>query len=368
MKYISILLLWFPIITIQGQGVLDEYIESGLRSNLSLIQKENNYNQSLESLREAKGLFYPSISLNARYTVSQGGRVIEFPVGDLLNGVYSTLNQLTASDRFTALDNEEIRFLRPTEHESKLRLVQPLFNTDIYYNSKIKKELAVSEQISLEQFRRELVTEIKRSYYTVAMTQRIVDMLKITRSLLVENVRINTRLEENDKVTRDIVLRSQTELHEFDQQLREAQKNSLMARAYFNFILNRTLTDSVVVEEPPGIIFPENPEDSYIDQAVRNREELHNLEQLVRISNLSLTMNQAGKLPDILLVADYGFQGERYEFSKSHDYIQASAVLSWDLFSGFQNRSRIKQSLIQKESVQKQLEEVRNRISLQVIN
>ena len=41
-------------------------------------------------------MFLPDISMNARYTVARGGRIIEFPVGDLLNPVYITLNMLTA--------------------------------------------------------------------------------------------------------------------------------------------------------------------------------------------------------------------------------------------------------------------------------
>lgn len=368
MKYLSVLFPLFLWIPLHSQDILTSYIAEGLKSNLSLLQKENNYRRSLEALNQARGLFYPSLSVNARYTVSEGGRVIEFPVGDLLNGVYSTLNQLTASDMFPQLDNEEIRFLRPTEHETKLRLVQPLFQADIYYNARIRKEIAVSEQISLEQYRRELITEIRKAYYAVAMSGRVVDMLNDTRLLLVENVRVNNSLLENDKITPDILLRSQTELYEFDQQLRDAFKNREIAGTYFNFLLNRPLTDTIIIEEPSIVDVPENTADYYIDEAIRNREELKNLEQLIRISDLSVVMNQKGSLPDILLVADYGFQGERYEFNKDQDYIQASAVLTWDLFAGFQNRSKIRQSVIQKESAGNQLEEAKSRISLQVIS
>jgi len=368
MKNVFLILMTFLFVPVQAQTILQEYIGIGLKNNLALLRQEDNYRHSLEVLSEAKGLFYPAISLNARYTVSEGGRVIEFPVGDLLNDAYSTLNLLTASDRFPVLENQEIRFLRPNEHETKLRLVQPVFNTDIYYNSKIKKEAAVSEQIGVEQYRRELITEIKKAYYNAAMTHRVVEMLRNTRLLLVENVRINMRLEDNDKVTHDVVLRSQTELHEFDQQFREAQKNRQISNSYLNFLLNRPLTDSIIIEEPQDFNLPQLNQAEYIQQATLKREELRNLEQLIRINELSLSMNQSGKLPEIMLVADYGFQGERYEFNRDNDYLQASAVLSWNLFSGLQNRSKIRQSLIQKDAAEKQLDEARNRISLQVIS
>jgi outer membrane protein len=48
--------------------------------------------------------------------------------------------------------------------------------------------------------------------------------------------------------------------------------------------------------------------------------------------------------------------------------MQASAVLTWNLFSGFQNKSKIKQALIDKTIIGNRLEEARKQIELQVIN
>jgi outer membrane protein len=351
-----------------GQDLLDEYIRFGLENNLTLKQKYSDYQKSIEALREAKGLFYPGISLNARYTVSEGGRVIDFPVGDLLNPVYSTLNALTSSDLFPQVDNQQIKFLRPTEHETKIRLAQPVFKTDIYYNSKIKKELTFYEDADLNQYKRELVSEIKKAYYNLAMTDGILSMLKETRKLLLENIRVNKKLIENDKVTKDALYRSEAELNKFDQELQNAEKNRTVAGAYFNFLLNRKLDDSVNIQRP--VTFPMLGDyiNNYADSALGNREEIKKLEEYRNISDLKVKMNQAGKLPDMFVVVDYGFQGEDYRFNKNQDYLQASAILSWNLFSGFQNRARIKQAIIDKSQLDLRLDEVKKQIELQVIN
>ncbi|MBN1790801.1 MAG: TolC family protein [Bacteroidales bacterium] len=368
MKYLIVVCLSFLTSSMEAQSILREYIALGLENNLALKQKESGYQQSLEALKEARGLFYPSVSINARYTVSEGGRVIDFPVGDLMNPVYSTLNQLTSSNMFPVIENEEIRFLRPTEHETKIRLIQPVFNTDLYYNAKIKEELSVAEEISVDQYKRELVAEISKAYYTVGMTVGLFRMLEETRLLLVENVRVNTRLFENDKITRDILLRSQTELSKFDQQLQVALKNKQVASAYFNFLLNRPLSDSILVETPVVAVMPEGMPEDYSQQAVLNREEIKSLEKYGRISDLNISMHRSSGLPDLFILADYGFQGEEYQFNKDQDYLQASIVLSWDIFSGLQNRSKIRQALIQREMVEDRLHEAKSRIELQVIN
>lgn len=354
--------------SLPGQEVLQDYIRFGLENNLALKQKQSGYEKSLEALREAKGLFYPNISFNARYTVSGGGRVIDFPIGDLLNPVYSTLNTLTSSTLFPMTENQQIRFLRPTEHETKIRVLQPVFNPDIYYNSKIKKELSVFEEADVEQYKRELVAEIKKAWYNTAMADRILSMLAETRKLLLENVRVNKRLVENDKLTIDYVYRSETELSKFDQELENAEKNKKVASAWFNFLLNKPLTDSVIIHDPVSYPVLADLTEDFSKKAMENREELRKLGNYGNINEMQIKMDQSGVLPDLFVAVDYGFQGEEYKFNKNQDYVQASAVLSWNLFSGFQNRAKIKQAIIDKSIIESQLEEARKQIELQVIN
>jgi outer membrane protein TolC len=367
MKYVLVLFLFILTPVISAQGILQEYITLGLESNLALKQKESGYKVSLEALKEARGMFYPSVTLNARYTVSEGGRAIYFPVGDLMNPVYETLNQLTGSNMFPPVENQQILFLRPTEHETKVRMVQPVLNTDVYYNAKIRKELVVTEGTGIDQYKRELIYEIKKAYYDVGMTVSLVEMLKETRLLLLENIRVNTRLYENSKVTKDYLLRSQTELSKLDQQMQLALKNKQVAGAYFNFLLNRSLSDSIIVEAPVVSEMPEQSQDYFTRQAIETREEIRNLENYSDISDLSTKMYRSSGLPSVFLLADYGYQGENYEFNKDQDYMQASLVMTWDLFNGLQNRSKIRQSLVQKEIIEHKLDEVRSQVELQVI-
>ncbi len=353
---------------LEGQPVLEGYISYGLENNLALKQKQSDYERSIEALREARGLFYPGVSFNARYTVSEGGRVIDFPVGDMLNPVYATLNSLTSSNLFPVIDNQQIKFLRPTEHETKMRIVQPLFNTDIYYNSRIRKELTLIGEMDVEQYKRELTAEIKKAYYNAAMADALKSMLTDTRKLLVENIRVNRKLISNDKVTADYLYRSEAELNKFDQELQNAEKNSKIACAYFNFLLNRPLTDSIIIQQPE--IFPALSQmtGDYKLTALENREEIQKLENYEKISGLQVKMNQSQKLPDLFAVADYGFQGEKYAFNREQDYMQASAVLTWNLFEGFSNKARIRQAVIQKDIAESQLEEAKKQIELQVID
>jgi len=368
MKLKLIAFLFFSTIILKGQVVLNDYIKYGIENNLALKQKYSSYHESLEALKEARGLFYPELSLNARYSVSGGGRVIDFPVGDLLNPVYATLNALTASSKFPMIENQQFLFLRPHEQDTKVRVIQPVINPDIYYNSKIKKELTLLGDEDVNQYKRELISEIKKAYYNVAMADGVLSMLNDSRKLLTENVRVNKKLIENNKVTLDYLYRSETELSKFDQELQNAEKNKKTATAFFNFLLNRSLTDTIIIMQPE--IWPtiSDYNADYSGTALENREELKKLSNYSNISGLQIKMNKSGKLPDMFLAVDYGFQGTEYKFNKDQDYVQASAVLTWNLFSGFRNKSKIKQSVYEKEIIDSKIDEVKKQIELQVIN
>lgn len=346
--------------------MLDDYVRIGLENNLALKQKQSGYQKSLEAIREARSLFYPNISFNARYSVAEGGRVFDIPIGDLLNPVYATLNALLSSSLFPLIDNQQVKFLRPREHETKIRVIQPLFSPSIYYNSLIMKELSLAEEADLDQYKRELVAEIRKAYYNAAMANSLVRMLKETRKLLVENVRVNRKLVANDKVTADYLFRSESELNMFDQELRDAEKDEKIAGAYFNFLLNRPLSDSIILQEPASFPALEQVTSGVRENALANREEIRKLENYENISDMHLKLQQSGKLPNLIVVADYGFQGEEYKFNSDNDYMLASAVLSWTLFEGFRNKARINQALHQKEMAEQKLEEAKKQIELQI--
>src|SRR5215218_6543300 len=96
----TLALLLFISLTSSSQRILEKYIQLGLDSNLALKQKTFNLKRVQLDLERAKTLFYPQANFNAQYLLATGGRTQDIPIGDLLNTVYTTLNSLTASNKF----------------------------------------------------------------------------------------------------------------------------------------------------------------------------------------------------------------------------------------------------------------------------
>src|SRR6185503_21207782 len=120
--------------------ILGEYIRMGLDSNLALRQRSFDLQKALLDLKRAQSLFYPQATFSSQYTLAHGGRTQDIPVGDLLNGVYSTLNQLTASNKFPQVANQSIQFLPNDYHDTKMEVTLPLINTDLQHNRQVSSE------------------------------------------------------------------------------------------------------------------------------------------------------------------------------------------------------------------------------------
>ena len=83
-------------------NVLEDYVHEGLESNLTIKQNLMTLESAEYALKIAKGMFLPTVSTQSRYSLAKGGRTIDFPIGDLMNPVYSTLNSMLVAQGGTA--------------------------------------------------------------------------------------------------------------------------------------------------------------------------------------------------------------------------------------------------------------------------
>ena len=369
LKHLTIILLILFSTTVSAQNdITQHYVNQGLKNNLALKQQQFSLQKSLQVLKEARGMFLPSISIEARYSRAGGGRLIEFPVGDLMNPVYSTLNELLARPVFsTDLQNEQIPFLREQEHETKVRVVQPIFQPAIFYNYKIKSKLNKIQQAELSIFKRQLIADIKTAYFNYLKTVHVVELYDRTKILLAENLRVSEKLFQNGKATEDVVFSARAEISKLEQNLAEAGKDNKLAAAYFNFLLNRPLDSAIEIIENSLLNFHHklSLEDAQ-SQALEHREEFYQLKNAIAAANNGASLAASSFVPGITGVFDYGCQGEEYKFTEKDDYWMASLVLQWNLFNGFQDKSKRKQALLEKSKLEVQQKELKIKIKLQV--
>jgi outer membrane protein TolC len=351
--------------------VVDDYVRTGLGSNLALRAADLDVERSQAAVDAARGRFFPELALEARYTRAEGGRVIELPLAQAFNPVYGSLNELlSASGRpapFAAADNPSFAFLRETEQDTRLTLRQPLFAPAIPAAVRAQREsLAGSEYARLALARR-LKRDITVGYLDWLRAAKTVGIVDSSRALLVENLRVNESLFRNGRITEDQVLRARAELLEVEQQLRSAENGRAQARSFLNFLLNRPLDTELEPSEPdPALTRARADLVTLRSAALEARPELGQLDSAARSAGEQVSIARAARLPTLSLGVDGGTQGESYEFGSGSNFATVSVLLNWTFADGGRRRAEVRAARALERRLQTQRDELESQVQLEV--
>lgn len=322
-----------------AQSRLDGYITEAVQRNQAVSRQSFQLARSLYALQEAKAFFMPQASLLANYTKAGGGRTIDLPLGDLMNPVYNTLNELTASQKFPQLSNESILLNPDNFYDAKLRTSLPLINTEIMYAKKIRQEDITRQQAILNVYKRQLVKDVKTAYYRYFQAVRAVEVYNNALKLVQENIRVNQSMLRNGIRNSTSLTRAQTELQRVEASITQARNQQQNARSYFNFLLNRPLADSIELDSAILAIPAALP-----DAGIQQREELKQLQTTHTIALLAEKKEQSLFTPKVSTFLDLGSQGFNWDFDNKTRYYLWGVNLQWDIFTGGQRKQRIKQA------------------------
>jgi outer membrane protein len=337
------ILLLMALLTspLAAQTVLDAYISEGLKNNLVLQQKNVGLEKALLSLKVANGMFAPSIGLIGNYTSGDGGRNISIPVGDMLNPVYRSLNQLTGSDQFPQIENVSQNFFPNNFYDIKVRTSVPLVNTDLIYNKKIQQHQVVLQEFEQEIYKRELVKNIQVAYFNYLGALESTNIFQSALGRAVESKRVNESLLANGKGLSAYVLRSEAEIETIKTQLTEAQKQSQNARLYFNFLLNRDANTPIDTTYQAEQALEATAALLTTEATVLQREELRQVREAVSLQQSVLKMNKLFWTPRLSGFLDLGSQHEDWKFNDQSRYYLFGVQVDVPLFGGFTNRNKI---------------------------
>lgn len=339
---------------------LDQLVDLGLERNLGRRQHDLAVRRAEAAVREARGLYLPSATLNARYS-SVSGNVVD--LGSVVNPAFGALNQLLQRPAFPT----DLELRLPQTQETTVRLTQPLFQPQIVQANRIANAVADAQSAERAVFTRQLAADIRGGYLNYAKAARLAELYENTIPLLDENLRVSDRLVAAGKATPDVVLRARAERSDVVQKRDEALQLADAARAALNFLLDRDLATPIALIADSLFGFGDLPEAAVLArQALLAREELRMLDHAMRVSGAQERAAQSTFLPAVSLAVDYGFQGSDYRFDTRRDHTIASVVVSWNLFNGGQDVARARQSGVERRRLEYQRAELEKLVGLQV--
>lgn len=336
------------------ETTLDAYIRQGLAANIVIQQQKTSVEQAMTALKQARALYLPTVNLQAGYQTGEGGRSISIPIGDLMNPVYSTLNQLTNSSKFPQISNVNSYFLPNNFTDAKLVSTLPLFNSDLQYNKQLRTQEIGLQQTSLQAYQKELVKEIRTAYYNYLAAHNAISIYESALQLAEEGRRTNQKLIENGKGLPAYLLRAESDAENCKALLNDARQQAANALRYFNFLLNQPQ------DSPVSTAF--NAEEALLtalsgqQTAAQPREELQMRKQALGMQQTLLSMHRDFRLPKLNAFAQTGIQGEKFKFNNKSPYYLVGLQLEVPLFQGKSNLLKIRQSELDVNRAQQELE------------
>lgn len=367
--------LWGAAAHAQSATPFDEvvsgYVAEGLRSNLALQSEHLQVERAAQSLAAAGARFFPEVSLQARYTRAEGGREFALPLGTALNPVYSTLNDMLIAQgqptQFPQAEDVTVQFLREQEQDTRLVAFQPLYAPTIPAAVRAQRALLDASNFNRMALARALRRDITIAYVNWLKAVSSVEIVAASEALLRENLRVNSSLFDNGKITEDQVLRARAELLDVEQQKREVENLASQARSYFNFLLNRDLLADIQSSSPP--VAPTEASaalEQLWSNALARRPEISQVEQLHRASEEQVRIARKQQWPTLALALDGGVQGEEYRAGDGYNFATASLVFTWRLFDGGGDRARVREARAAQRQLVLRQDEVAQQIRLEV--
>lgn len=269
----------FLMTSVDGQ-VLQNYIEKAWQKNEALKAKSFDLKAAEYAYLEAKAMYGPSLAFNTNYTLAAGGRNISFPIGDLLNPVYNTLNTLTNSQQFTLLENQQINFFPNNFYDAKFNLTQPIYYPDLALNKKLKGYEADIKSLEVKAFKRQLSKEVMSAAFKVESARAIVNIYGEADKLLAEAKRATQSMVNNDMAPISSLRRIEAQMAEVEASMIDATSQLANAHIYFEFLTGDTLAAGAIASLPELPVMDLNGQS--------DREEILQLAKANDMSNLAI--------------------------------------------------------------------------------
>jgi len=340
-------------------AVLDQLVTEALARNLALAQRDLTRRQAASGVRQARGVLLPTLAVDARYSEFSG--VVN--IGDFINPAYAALNQLIGQDRFPT----DVAATLPFRQETRLRATQLLYNQAAIEQWRLARTLAGVSDAQRAQAARELASDVQLAWLGLAGATRVVDVYAASLVVLDENVRVAERLTANAQGTVDAVYRARADREELAQQLADAERQRDGARRLLNLMLDRDPDTPIPVLDDTTLVRPLPADrDATLATALARREELVQAALGVKAADQQRRLASSAFLPNLVLAADWGIQGDQYRFDGSGNVALASLVLQWNLFNGGQDAARREQATLERRKATLRQREAERQVAVQV--
>jgi len=332
------------------------YVEMSWANNAHLQSIHFDLAKAEAALQEARASYLPTVAFGTQYTLASGGRSIDFPIGDLLNPVYSSLNELTGTQGFQTVDNEKVLFLPNNFYDARFRIQQPVYYPELDVNKSLKVKQIDYSKLEILAYKRLLVRDLMQAYFQWQQSLQIVRIYEEADALLLEAARSTKSMIRNGVALPSALSRIEAEEASVKANSIEATANRKNAWNYLSFILG----EGEILPSDLSIDLPELP--TLNANIAGAREELDQLSLGIEMQRLAVEKEDLFHKPKLSVLLDLGSQDFNFGLAP---YALFGLNLEWNIFDFKRSSSRRKQAEAGVRSIEEQKLHTERKIDLQ---
>lgn len=349
--------------------ILENYVKEALTNNLNIQSEVLKKDKQSSKVEQAQKLWKPTVDLSASYLFAEGGRELLFPLGDLFNPVYGTLNQLTNSTSFpTNIENEKIQLTPNNFLDLQLTFSKPLINSSIKYNQKIQKELLRLNDFEIELSKNEIIAQVKIGYYNYLKTFEGLGIMNETEKLLQEVLTFNKKLLKYDKATPDILSDVEFQIANLQSQKAMVKEQQDLAKAYFNLLLNKSLEAEIIVDENilNGAVEVMDNISGLKSKALQSRLEFKKMDVANAVNSLNQKRIDKEKKPTLGISGGIGLQTESFNFDAGGPLYTIGLGMNWSIIDGGLRKKKIEEINVDQRILENDRKRFSQRVEMEV--
>lgn len=334
--------------------VLDALLDEARQHWPELQQRRAQEQAALAAWNGSKGAGLPQVTFESSYSLAAGGRTIDFPIGDLLNPVYSTLNQLTQTNQFPQLDNVAEQLFPNNFYDAHIRIRYPIYQPEVKAGQAIRAEQAQIAQLNTAVTLLDLERNLRVAYFQWQQALSGEQIIGEARQFLTEALRATNSLIANGTGLPVARSRLEAELAQLDAQRLQARTQAANALALLNYYRGQA-PDATIAEE----ILPDLPYPTL--KTTDSSPELAQLRSATTIVGHQQALEDRFYQPRVGVQVDLGSQDFNFRWNP---YALAGLSLTVPIYDGKQHRHRQQQLQAEQLALQSQADYVRQSLDL----
>ena len=337
---------------------LEKSIEIAKESNLTVQTAEQNLKTAEAQVRSARAGLLPRITANGNYTYfkdvqksviqAEGGFGFPMPGGEM--------DEMSPPSADNESELIELEFGAHHNLQGTVNLTQPVFAWGRYYYGYQAATLNYQAvQRDVDAAYNQLRLDVSEAFYAVLIAQEFVRVVQQSVTLVEKQLGIAEASLKAGAATDFDVLRAKVQLANAKSQVVRAENAIITTKNAYKTVLNIPLAEDVSVkgtlEIPEKHQMPALNLDALIEQALKNRPEVHRTQLSEHAANKQVDIAKTRSLPDLGLFSNYQIsQNER--LTQMNRIWSVGFQINIPIFDGFATRAAVQQS----ESTLKQVQ------------